>query len=174
MSHLRWLFDTSRLENSAAINIDAATVWFSNTRACWNVRDMPRRTISFGTGTTLFPCQRTVPSEAGVTPFNTLKKVVLPAPLGPMRPLMQPDFTDQSISRSTCSAPKLHPTRSNKMMLSPFGLFGASSGRGTAFAAPSEAGSTVAVFGDEPLMVLLPATRWQADLRTGSNPSRKR
>src|SRR5258708_5756147 len=55
----------------------------------WNVRTRPSPTIRLGfRPTMLWPLKRMLPDEGRITPLTTLKQVVLPAPLGPISPMI--------------------------------------------------------------------------------------
>ena len=57
----------------------------------WNVRPMPSRARRAGLSWEMsFPSSVTVPSSAFWKPQQTLNMVVLPAPLGPISPVMRP------------------------------------------------------------------------------------
>ena len=57
----------------------------------WNVRAMPqRRDLVRRHAGDVPPSSTTVPSVAWYSPVSTLKNVVLPAPLGPIRLTMPP------------------------------------------------------------------------------------
>src|SRR3981189_802087 len=52
------------------------------------------------------PAKCTVPDVTGRSPVRQLKKVDLPAPLGPIRPSMSPSSTDTDASSPALKAPK--------------------------------------------------------------------
>src|ERR1700742_3339020 len=56
------------------------------------------------------PSNVTTPELAGVTPQTVLTSVVLPAPLGPIRPSTSPLLTANVTSRSACSPLNLRDT----------------------------------------------------------------
>ena len=63
-------------------------------RMFWKVREMPNRLIWCGLSPlTWSPAKRTSPVVGRNTPVITLKAVVLPAPLGPIRPRISPSLT---------------------------------------------------------------------------------
>jgi hypothetical protein len=58
-----------------------------NRRMFWNVRAMPASaTLCTALGSYGLPSSMNVPESGVYSPVITLKKVVLPAPLGPIRP----------------------------------------------------------------------------------------
>ena len=90
-----------------------ATCRLSATVAClsrpmfWKVRARPARARCAGDHVSMRrPARRTRPEWVAANPLMTLKKVVLPAPLGPMRPTKAPSRT-VSVTRSRAfTAPK--------------------------------------------------------------------
>ena len=74
--------------------------------AIWNVRPMPRRARSCGASRLIWvPCRRTSPAVGASWPVSRLKKVVLPAPLGPMMLTISPWRTDR-LTSSTARRPR--------------------------------------------------------------------
>src|SRR5258707_409861 len=64
---------------------------FGKPRATWKVRTNPRRLIASGDRPAISrPSKRIEPLSVGTRPETTLKSVVFPAPLRPMRPMMPP------------------------------------------------------------------------------------
>src|SRR5499427_3215697 len=93
---------------SIASSTLSSTVSFGNKLVTWNVRASPmpmRRWL--GQRVTSWPNNRTCPDVAGKTPVMTLKRVVLPAPLGPMMALRSPAITRRLTSCTALSPPKL-------------------------------------------------------------------
>jgi hypothetical protein len=83
---------------------------FSNTlrrgkpRAIWNVRTRPTDAIRSGRQPVMsWPSNATVPESGGTTPETQLNKVVLPAPFGPISPVMRPGSTARSTPLSACT-----------------------------------------------------------------------
>ena len=67
------------------------TVSLDSTLVSWNVRTMPiRDTLYAGTLFSEVPLKDQVPSLGRSKPVSRLKKVVLPAPLGPISAVMTP------------------------------------------------------------------------------------
>src|SRR6185503_11497805 len=67
----------------------------------WKVRPTPAaHTWSGRSRSILFPQKKISPESGGYTPAMTLKIVVLPAPFGPIRPLMSPSGTVNEASRT--------------------------------------------------------------------------
>src|ERR671936_455220 len=78
----------------------------SKVSGTWKVRASPSRArASGGRGVTSAPVKCTVPAVAGRSPVRQLKKVDLPAPLGPIRPRMSPSSTDNDASSTALKAP---------------------------------------------------------------------
>jgi len=70
-----------------------------NRRIDWKVRATPRATIALGRRPTrLAPSNVMLPPSGRMSPVTTLKNVVLPAPLGPIRPMMAARGTSRSTS----------------------------------------------------------------------------
>ena len=84
----------------SAMSRCSRTVDSENSSMRWKVRPMPSRARSY-TGRPLMslPARCTVPVSGRRIPRTQLKKVVLPAPLGPMRPTRSPGSTLRSTSR---------------------------------------------------------------------------
>ena len=71
-------------------------------RATWKVRTRPARLTASGASPAISrPSKRIEPASGGTRPETTLNKVVLPAPLGPISPVMPPGATVKSTPRST-------------------------------------------------------------------------
>ena len=74
-------------------------------RAIWNVRAMPRLARTCGAWPEMSsPLKRIVPSVGVSKPDINPNKVVLPAPFGPIRPVMRP-ASASSEAESTASRP---------------------------------------------------------------------
>ena len=83
---LACLTNRSRLTASAS-----STVMAGNSRASWNDRPRPRLARWLGASSVMsWPARRIRPLSAGVKPEMTSKRVVLPAPFGPMIPTTSP------------------------------------------------------------------------------------
>src|SRR6185437_14133409 len=77
--------------NSAPIMALSSTDIDSKVSGTWKVRARPNRArASGGWRVTLWPAKATLPEVTGRSPVRQLKKVDLPAPLGPIRPRMAP------------------------------------------------------------------------------------
>ena len=71
-------------------------------RATWKVRTSPARLTTSGASPAIsWPSKRIEPASGGTRPDTTLNSVVLPAPLGPISPVMPPGVDDKSTPRST-------------------------------------------------------------------------
>src|SRR5438876_4184363 len=80
-----------------------STVYSRNSAVAWNVRATPRRQISEGRSPEIRSrLKRISPAVSGTTPVIRLKTVLLPAPLGPMRPWIEPGSI--VIERSTTAS----------------------------------------------------------------------
>ncbi len=76
------------LRISAATRTLSRTLSVLNVSSRWNVRPMPSRARWCGLIVVMsLPSSTTVPPVGGCRPVMTLNRVVLPAPLGPMRPV---------------------------------------------------------------------------------------
>src|SRR6267142_1458082 len=88
-----------------------STVYSRNSAVAWNVRAMPRRQISDGRSPEIRSrLKRISPAVRGMTPVIRLKTVLLPAPLGPMRPWIEPGATVMERSATACRPPKRRET----------------------------------------------------------------
>ena len=73
-------------------------------RAIWKVRTSPTPVMRSGRQPVMSrPSNRTLPASGGTSPEMQLNSVVLPAPFGPIRPVMRPASTDRSTPRSACT-----------------------------------------------------------------------
>ena len=80
----------------------------SNSSRLWKVRTNPRRARSAGgRSVTSSPAKCTEPADSGTKPVTASIRVVLPAPLGPIRPTNSPSATSRSTSWTACSPPKV-------------------------------------------------------------------
>src|SRR5689334_679021 len=78
----------------------------SNVAGTWNVRPMPARACTSAEArVTSMPSNSTLPVVGSVSPARQLKKVDLPAPLGPMRPMISPSATARSAPRTARKLP---------------------------------------------------------------------
>ena len=92
----------------------------ANSRIDWNVRAMPRATIALGRSPArLAPSKTTRPPSARTRPVTTLKNVVLPAPLGPMSPMMPPRGTTRSTALSATTPPNAFVTPRTSRIAAP-------------------------------------------------------
>src|SRR5215470_6175516 len=87
------------------------TVMFRKSRRFWNVRAIPRWLILCGGRPTIeLPSKRMSPSSGSYTPVIRLKRVVLPAPFGPITLTISFSSTWKSSSEITCRPPKAFET----------------------------------------------------------------
>src|SRR5882762_3455376 len=78
----------------------------SKVSGTWNVRASPSAArASGGRCVTSAPANVTVPDVTGRSPVRQLKKVDLPAPLGPIRPRMSPSSTATEALSTALKAP---------------------------------------------------------------------
>src|SRR5712664_2257459 len=92
--------------SSAPIVALSSTDIDSKVSGTWKVRASPSRArASGGKRVTSVPLKVTVPDVTGRSPVRQLKKVDLPAPLGPIRPRMSPSSTDTEASSTALKAP---------------------------------------------------------------------
>src|SRR5579883_109837 len=117
----------SRISSAAALaaalagrRLKAPTMTFSSTvivsklRTTWKVRAMPRRAQAAAPNSvTSSPAKRMRPDEGFNIPEIRLKSVVLPAPLGPMRPRISPSATAKLTASLATSPTKRRVTRSS-------------------------------------------------------------
>src|SRR5262245_34322766 len=83
----------------------------SNVAGTWKVRPMPARAwISGEARVRSMPSKATVPLVGTVSPARQLKKVDLPAPFGPIRPMISPSATERSALRTAKKLPKAFDT----------------------------------------------------------------
>ena len=87
----------------------SVTVMVGKSTTFWKVRATPRRTTRYdGVLSRSFPSSTTRPSSALYRRVTTLKSVVLPAPFGPIRPVIVPS----SAANETSSSATIPPNRS--------------------------------------------------------------
>ena len=80
-----------------------------HSRMFWKVRAMPSRVIWWRLRRPIgSPSNTTVPEVGRYTPVMALKQVVLPAPLGPIRPRISPRRMAKFTESSAVSPPKRH------------------------------------------------------------------
>src|SRR6185295_11727555 len=78
----------------------------SKVSGTWKVRASPSLArASGGRRVTSAPSKATLPDVTGRSPVRQLKKVDLPAPLGPIRPRMSPSSTETEASSTALKAP---------------------------------------------------------------------
>src|SRR6478736_3069725 len=78
----------------------------SKVSGTWKVRARPSAArASGGRRVTSASAKETVPEVTGRSPVRQLKKVDLPAPLGPIRPRMSPSSTETEASSTALKAP---------------------------------------------------------------------
>ena len=83
------------------------TVIERNSCAIWNVRRRPFAKSSWGgRPVTSSPAISTRPAVGRSTPATTLKRVVLPAPFGPMSPVIEPSAIDSEAPSTARNPPK--------------------------------------------------------------------
>src|SRR5487761_29468 len=81
------------------------TVSRANSDGSWNVRTRPRRARAYaGIRVTSWPSKMMRPPEAGSVPARTARNVDLPAPLGPIKPVIFPAGTSMD-TPSTANTP---------------------------------------------------------------------
>src|SRR5437867_6184185 len=106
--------DTEVRRVRAPIITLSSTERLPNGLTIWKVRQRPRAQISWaGTRETSRPSRRTRPSSGAKKPEMTLKRVVLPAPLGPMMPTISPGAARSETSRTAVRPPKRLVTASS-------------------------------------------------------------
>src|SRR5882757_10882747 len=95
----------------------------SKVSGTWKVRARPSAArASGGRRVTSAPAKVTVPEVSGRSPVRQLKKVDLPAPLGPIRPSMSPSSTDTDASSTALKAPKALVTLFASISMAAHGL----------------------------------------------------
>src|SRR4051794_36163079 len=82
------------------------TLMSSNVTGTWKVRARPRRACcSRDAWVTSRPRKRMLPSVGWASPARQLKNVLLPAPLGPIRPMISPSATSRSAPSTALNEP---------------------------------------------------------------------
>ena len=101
------------LRISAATRTLSRTLSVPNVSSRWNVRPIPSRARWCGFVVVMsLPSSTTVPPVGGCSPVITLKSVVLPAPLGPMRPVTSFSGTSMVTAARAWRPPKRTETES--------------------------------------------------------------
>src|SRR5215469_13710775 len=81
-------------------------VMSGNVAGIWKVRPMPSRACASGDArVTSMPSNRTDPALGTRSPARQLKNVDLPAPFGPISPMMSPSATSRSASETARKLP---------------------------------------------------------------------
>src|SRR5580698_4689275 len=84
----------------------SSTVMSSNVIGTWKVRPMPARAWASGEARVMSaPSNRMRPVVGSVSPAMQLKKVDLPAPFGPISPMISPSATDRSAPATAWKLP---------------------------------------------------------------------
>src|ERR1044071_6373071 len=92
----------------------------SNVAGTWNVRPMPRRACSSGVArVTSLPSNTMRPVVGSVSPARQLKKVDLPAPFGPIRPMISPSSIVRSAPATARRLPDVFETLSALSSIAP-------------------------------------------------------
>src|SRR5579862_1473539 len=95
----------------AATSTFSRTVRDPNSSSRWNVRAMPRRARWYGGRPVMSsPSITTLPRVGRCRPVTTLKSVVLPAPLGPINPVIRPPSASIDTSSTATRPPKVTVT----------------------------------------------------------------
>src|ERR1700727_3142175 len=83
----------------------------SNVVGTWNVRAIPARARTSGNArVTSVPAKTILPEVGMVSPARQLKKVDLPAPFGPIRPMISPLSTARSAPDTARKLPNAFDT----------------------------------------------------------------
>src|SRR6476660_6416575 len=83
----------------------------SNVAGTWNVRPIPSRACSSGGARVTSTLSNTMrPVVGSVSPARQLKNVDLPAPLGPIRPMISPSSIERSAPATARRLPKVFET----------------------------------------------------------------
>ena len=89
----------------------SATLMLMNGRGSWKLRASPRRVRSCAISPSMFsPAKMTLPVSLRSVPQMQLTSVLLPEPLGPIRPTRSPSATARSTPSSATKPPKRLPT----------------------------------------------------------------
>src|ERR1041385_3264800 len=92
----------------------------SKVAGTWKVRPIPSRACSSGAArVTSTPSNVMRPVVGSVSPARQLKKVDLPAPFGPIRPMISPSSIDRSAPATARRLPKVLETFSALSSMSP-------------------------------------------------------
>ena len=97
----------------------SSAVMLPNSRMFWKVRAMPARTTLPGFGGRTAPSKTTWPAVGRYIPVRQLKNVVLPAPLGPIRPMISPRATRKFTESTAVRPPNRMVTFSADRIVSP-------------------------------------------------------
>src|SRR4249920_2297786 len=96
-------------------------VMSSNVAGTWKVRPIPSRACSSGLArVTSTPSKVMRPVVGSVSPARQLKKVDLPAPFGPIRPMISPSLMDRSAPATARRLPKVFETFCALSSIGPF------------------------------------------------------
>src|SRR6185369_13042151 len=99
----------------------SSTVMSSKVAGTWKVRPMPSRACSSGGARVTSTLSNTMrPVVGSVSPARQLKKVDLPAPFGPIRPMISPSSIDKSAPATARRLPKVLETFSALSSINPF------------------------------------------------------
>src|SRR3954454_4389268 len=121
------------------------TVSLERTLVSWNVRTMPMRDTRYaGMPLRLVPLKDQSPWSGRSNPVSRLKNVVLPAPFGPMRPVITPRWISTWSTSTAVRPPKVRRTWSATTMGSGFLARGSS---GTTRSAARAADTSTVVVG---------------------------
>src|SRR2546421_8836655 len=95
-------------------------VMSSNVAGTWKVRPIPSRACSSGEArVTSLPSNTIRPAVGGVSPARQLKKVDLPAPFGPIRPMIWPSSMARSAPATARRLPNVFETFSALSSIAP-------------------------------------------------------
>src|SRR3954452_1428309 len=95
-------------------------VMSSNVAGTWKVRPMPSRACSSGVArVTSTPSNMMRPVVGSASPARQLKKVDLPAPFGPIRPMISPSSMERSAPATARRLPKVFETFSALSSMAP-------------------------------------------------------
>ncbi len=101
----------ARPRRCAAMAAFSTTLIPASRCACWKVRAMPRAAMRLDPSRSMrCPAKTILPPFTGSTPEMRLKVVVLPAPLGPMRPRISPAASEKVSSFTATRPPNLRLT----------------------------------------------------------------
>src|SRR3954463_13340602 len=92
----------------------------SKVAGTWNVRPMPARACaSADARVTSIPSNSTLPVVGSASPARQLKKVDLPAPFGPIRPMISPSSIERSAPATARRLPNVLETFSALSSMAP-------------------------------------------------------